>query len=108
MVLALLAVGCAVAGAGCGSSSRAAASTSVVAGFYPLAWAAEVVGGRSVEVSNLTPTGAEPHDIELTPREVARLQEADVVLYLSHGFQPAVEKAARGASGKRVDVLAGL
>jgi len=61
-----------------------------------------------VHVTNLTPPGAEPHDLELTPREVARIEQADVVLYLSHGFQPAVSKAADQGSGKKVDVLAGL
>jgi zinc transport system substrate-binding protein len=50
----------------------------------------------------------EPHDIELAPREVADLQKADVVLYLSQGFQPAVEQAVAGATGKRVDVLNGI
>ncbi len=56
----------------------------------------------------MTPPGAEPHDIELTPRNVGRIQTAGVVLYLSHGFQPAVEQAVKGARGRRVDALAGL
>ena len=94
--------------AGCGSSASSDGRTTVVAAFYPLAFAAEAAGGPSVDVRNLTPTGAEPHDVELTPKEVAELQQADVVIYLSHGFQPAVEKAVQAASGKRVDILAGL
>jgi zinc transport system substrate-binding protein len=94
--------------AGCGAASGAKGKTSAIAAFYPLAFVAERVGGTGVDVHNLTPPGAEPHDIELTPRDVGRLQEADVVLYLSHGFQPAVEQAVSGAHGKRVDVLAGL
>ncbi len=81
---------------------------SVIAAFYPLAFAAEQIGGPGIDVDNLTPPGAEPHDIELTPRAVGRVQTADVVLYLSHGFQPAVEQAVKGAHGKRIDVLAGL
>ena len=99
--LALLAAGCAGSGAGTGQRS-------VVAAFYPLAFAAAAVGGSKVHVENLTPPGAEPHDVELTPRAVGRLQGADVVLYLSHDFQPAVQDAVEGASGKRVDALAGL
>jgi zinc transport system substrate-binding protein len=79
-----------------------------VAAFYPLAYAAERVGGTAVDVHNLTPSGAEPHDLELTPRAVADIQRADAVLYLSHGFQPAVSDAVRGAKGKALDVLAGL
>ena len=93
---------------GCGASAGANGKRTVVAAFYPLAFAAEEIGGRNVHVENLTPPGAEPHDIELTPQEVARLQKADVVLYLSHGFQPAVEQAVAGAQGRRVDVLAGI
>jgi zinc transport system substrate-binding protein len=94
--------------AGCGAASGAKGKTSVVAAFYPLAYAAEQVGGAAADVHNLTPPGAEPHDIELTPGDVARVQRADVVLYLSHGFQPSVEGAVGGARGKRVDILAGL
>ena len=80
----------------------------MVAAFYPLAYAAERVGGPALDVKNLTPPGAEPHDLELTPRQVAGIQEATLVLYLSHGFQPAVSKAVEQAQGKKVDILAGL
>jgi zinc transport system substrate-binding protein len=79
-----------------------------MAAFYPLAFAAERIGGPRFHVENLTPPGAEPHDLELTPRAVARVERAAVVLYLSHGFQPAVSKAVEQAHGIRVDVLAGL
>ncbi len=91
--------------AGCrGSGNR----SQVVAAFYPLAFAAQAVGGPGLDVRNLTPSGAEPHDIELTPKDVAAVQQARLVLYLSHGFQPALEQAVLGAKGRRVDVLQGL
>ena len=89
--------------AGCGATGVRARTT--VAAFYPLAFAAEQLGGTTV--TNLTPPGAEPHDVELTPQEVADVQRAGVVLYLSH-FQPAVEQAVDGARGTKVDVLQGL
>jgi len=108
IVLAAAVVVCAAApAAGCGSS-RADGGRDVVAAFYPLAWAAEAVAGGTATVRDLTPSGAEPHDVELSPREVARLQRADVVLYVSHGFQPAVERAVADTTGTRVDALAGL
>jgi zinc transport system substrate-binding protein len=93
--------------AGCGAGSPGGPN-SVVAAFYPLAYAAERIGGPSFNVQNLTPPGSEPHDLELTPQEVAAIQDAGIVLYLSHGFQPAVSKAVEEASGRKVDILAGL
>jgi zinc transport system substrate-binding protein len=79
-----------------------------VASFYPLAFAAEQIGGPEVEVTNLTPPGAEPHDVELSVRDVERVRSADFVLYLGSGFQPAVERAVDGADGGAVDLLDGL
>lgn len=87
--------------AGCGSSSAGGGKgQQVVAAFYPLAFAAEQIGGRRVEVTNLTPAGAEPHDLEISPREVQGVRSADLVLLLGHGFQPQVERAA--GSGRNV------
>jgi zinc transport system substrate-binding protein len=106
IVRIVLVFGLAVILAGCGGGNGG--GRTIVAAFYPLAFAAEKIGGQSFAVENLTPPGAEPHDLELTPREVARIEKADVVLYLSHGFQPAVSKAVERARGIRVDVLAGL
>ena len=95
-----------VALAGCGGDDSAP-GTKVVAAFYPLAWAAEQIGGSDVDVQNLTPPGAEPHDIELTPRDVEDVRGADLVLYLGHGFQPALEKAVDSRTGPSLDLLAG-
>jgi zinc transport system substrate-binding protein len=79
----------------------------VVAAFYPLAYAAQTMS-PSAKVENLTPPGAEPHDLELTPRAVARIEKAAVVLYLSHGFQPAVSDAVKHGGGRKIDILRGL
>ena len=93
--------------AGCGGAAGSGKKT-IVAAFYPLAFAAARIGGSGFHVDNLTPPGSEPHDLELTPKAVARIESAGVILYLSHGFQPAVSKAVEQANGKRIDVLAGL
>jgi zinc transport system substrate-binding protein len=67
-----------------------------VASFYPLAFAAEQVGGPGLDVENLTPPGAEPHDLELSPIDAAALRDARLVLLLGDGFQPQLEDAAGG------------
>lgn len=94
---------------GCGAAADGPAGAGdpvqVVAGFYPLKFVTERVGGERVEVTNLTRAGAEPHDLELDPRDVAGLSEADVVVYLS-GFQPAVDDAVATAGVDALDVAA--
>lgn len=76
-------------------TAAAADTVRVVASVYPLAYAAERIGGDKVEVVTLTPPGAEPHDFELTPQDVVTLSEADLVIYES-GLQPALDEAITG------------
>jgi zinc transport system substrate-binding protein len=71
----------------------------VVAAFYPLQYAVEQVGGEHVTVTGLTKPGAEPHDLELSPRQVATVARADVVVYEAH-FQPAVDAAVEQQARK--------
>jgi zinc transport system substrate-binding protein len=73
--------------------------------FYPLEWAAREIGGSGLDVSNLTPTGAEPHDVELSGRDVERIRDAGLVVYVGSGFQPAVEDAVARRDGSSLDVL---
>ena len=80
----------------------------VVTAFYPLTYLAEQVGGDQITVTNLTPPGGEPHDLELTPQQVAAIGEADLVLYIE-GFQPAVDEAvAQQASSTALSMSANL
>jgi zinc transport system substrate-binding protein len=101
LVLAVLAG----AVAGCGGRD-AGSDRHLVAAFYPLAYAAERIA-PGAHVENLTPAGAEPHDLELSPRDVEAVEGADLVLYLGAGFMPALEDAAAGRDNA-VDVLEGL
>jgi zinc transport system substrate-binding protein len=95
--------------AGCGDSGNGDdGRISVVAAFYPVAEAAQQVGGDLVHVRNLTPAGVEPHDLELTTDEIDRIQRADLVLYVGSGFQPAVANALKRRDRPSVDVAAGL
>lgn len=100
LVLLLAAAACAPAGEG---DDR----LRVVASFYPIAEAAERIGGDRVDVVNLTPAGAEPHDVELDTRSLDRVEDAALVLFLGGGFQPAVEEAAARAQNA-VDLLRGV
>lgn len=91
--------------AACGSSAKDSDdTTSVVASFYPFAFVAEQVGGTHVDVENLTSPGAEPHDLELKPKQVGDVQNADLVVYQQH-FQAAVDEAVKQADRSDENVL---
>ncbi len=90
--------------AGCGSPDGQGGS--VVAAFYPLQFVTERVGGSDVRVTNPVQPGAEPHDLELSPRQVAEISNARLVVYL-RGFQPAVDEAVDQSGVTALDV-AGL
>ena len=92
-----------------GSAGRDGEQVGVVASAYPLAFVAERVGGDRATVTNLTPPGVEPHDLELTPDDLEAIATAEVVLAVGGGFQPSVEEAVQAeASGITIDALAGV
>ncbi|RMI47178.1 zinc ABC transporter substrate-binding protein [Actinomadura harenae] len=96
------ALGLSACGSGDGGSGG---RTKVVAGFYPMAWLAEKIGGDTVKIETLTKPGAEPHDLELTPRQIADVQSSDLTLYIK-GVQPAVDDAvAKRAKHKSFDAV---
>ena len=108
--LAAAAVTATFALSACGGNASSAQSASerrldVAAGFYPYAFVAERVGGGGVDVRNLTQPGGEPHDLELSPQQVASVGASDLVVY-SRGFQPAVDEAVdQQAADSALDVL---
>lgn len=84
-----------------GDNSSKDGKLTVMASFYPLQYLAEKIGGEHVSVTSLTPEGAEPHDLELSPKMVDSLSSADAVVYLA-GFQSAVDEAIEQQAPKTV------
>ncbi|HZM78556.1 MAG TPA: metal ABC transporter substrate-binding protein [Candidatus Limnocylindrales bacterium] len=90
--------------AGCSTNPAGEGKQRVVAGFYPLEFLAERIGGDAVSVTTLAQPGAEPHDLELKPSQVVQITDADLVLYLK-GFQPELDEAVeQKTEGKSFDV----
>lgn len=89
------------------ADSKGGGKLDVVASFYPMQFLAERIGGTHVSVTTLTKPGAEPHDLELTPRQTGGLGDADYILYLK-GIQPAVDDAIKLSGAKNVVDAASL
>lgn len=76
--------------AGCGKQQgklSEGGKLSVYVSFYPLYDFAQKVGGDRVEVVNLVPIGMEPHDWEPAAMDIARLEEADILVYNGAGLE---------------------
>ncbi|GGO80678.1 metal ABC transporter substrate-binding protein [Wenjunlia tyrosinilytica] len=88
---------------GCSPESGGSGNGKVdaTASFYPLEYITKRIGGEHVNVTGLTKPGVEPHDLELTPRQVGRLSDTDLVVYLK-GLQPAVDEAVSQAHPKHL------
>jgi zinc transport system substrate-binding protein len=84
--------------AGVTPDGTAGGKLTIVAAFYPLQYATQAIGGDLVEVTSLTRPGAEPHDIELTPRDVASVSKARLVVF-EKGLQGAVDQAVESQAG---------
>ncbi|MEV7070454.1 metal ABC transporter substrate-binding protein [Streptomyces sp. NPDC093990] len=98
----IAAAGALAALSACSTDSAAAGGTGkfdVVASFYPMAFLAEQIGGDHVSVTSLTQPGQEPHDLEISAKQTAQLQESDAVLYLKN-LQPSVDEAVAQAGVK--------
>ncbi|MFE4515668.1 metal ABC transporter substrate-binding protein [Kitasatospora sp. NPDC056783] len=86
----------------CGGSSSADSGNGklkVVASFYPMEYLAQQIGKEHVAVTDLTAAGVEPHDLELTAKQVGTVQKADAIIYLK-GLQPTVDQAVAQSSSK--------
>src|SRR4051812_39662078 len=92
----------------CAGGSPADGKVHVVASFYPLAEVAAGGGGPGVAVEDLTKPGAEPHDLELSPRQVDDLLDADVAVVMGRGFQPAIEDVVGSRDRPTVSALDAL
>lgn len=53
----------------------------VYASIYPIYDFAKKIGGDKIEVYNMTSAGAEPHDFEITSKDMANLSKSDLFIY---------------------------
>lgn len=77
----------------------------VVASFYPLGYFAEQIVGDLGTVQVVTPAGAEPHDYEPTPGDIASMHDADVVVLNGGGLETWGDDIGRQLEGQPVRIV---
>jgi zinc transport system substrate-binding protein len=77
----------------------------VYTSIYPLADFAGKIGGDHVTVTNLVSPGVEPHDFELSPRQLAEFGKANVFVYNGAGLERWADRALQTVDSDRVLVV---
>lgn len=78
----------------------------VVTSFLPLYCFAVNVAGDFAEVDNLLPPGTEPHDFQFSPREIRKLEAADIVVVNGLHLESWLEQAIKSSTHEKVIVEA--
>lgn len=76
----------------------------VSASFYPLYYFASEIGGKYSVVKNVTPSGVEPHAYELTTKDMANIENSDMLI-LNGSLEPWGDKIKDNLSGSKVKII---
>ena len=64
----------------------------IATSFYPLYFLTSEIGKDKIEIINLTPTGAEPHDFELKTQDLLKISNSQLLIINGLGFEPWADK----------------
>ncbi len=77
----------------------------VAASFYPLYYFASQIAGDKVDIINITPAGAEPHDYEPTPQDIAYIETSNLVILNGGSLEVWAEKIKKDLQDKHVTIV---
>lgn len=101
----------AVLSAGCGlnttgeSPGHTEEKIRVYASIYPVYDFAKNIGVDKIDLMQMTPAGAEPHDWEPSAKLMAEMEKADVFIYNGAGMEPWAEKLTGSINNDRLIVV---
>ncbi|OPY70610.1 MAG: High-affinity zinc uptake system binding-protein ZnuA precursor [Syntrophorhabdaceae bacterium PtaU1.Bin034] len=77
----------------------------VVTTLFPLYDFARNVGGDKAEVGLLLPPGVEPHSFEPKPRDIVRVNQADIFVFTGNFMEPWAAALLKGADRQKLVVV---
>lgn len=78
---------------------------SVVTSFYPLYFFAKEIGGNKVQILNITPAGAEPHDYEPTAKDIAAIQNSKLLILNGGGLETWSDNIQKNTDPKKTLII---
>ena len=73
---------------------------------YPLQYFTEVIGGNFVQVKTIYPPGSDEHTFEPSQKDMMKLADSDLFIYVGLGLEGFVEKAKSTLKNEKVTLLA--
>lgn len=86
------------------SLSIAQNKISVITTLFPIYDFSKTIGGTDAEVNFLLPPTIEPHSFEPTPKDMVKINKADLFIYTSHEMEPWAEDLKKGLN-KNVTII---
>lgn len=77
----------------------------IAASFYPLYYFSQRIANNKGDVVNITPAGSEPHDYEPTARDIAGIENSDVLVLNGGGLEAWGEKIKGNVDSRRTIVI---
>ncbi len=77
----------------------------VAVSFYPLYYFASEIAGDKADFMTITPPSAEPHDYEPTARDVARIEDSQMLILNGGNFEAWGYKIKNDSQGKNILVV---
>ncbi len=92
---------------GRGNSNRTQTTLSkvkVTTSFYPLYYFTSQIGGDKIDIVNITPAGAEPHDYDPSTKDIAKIEKSDL-LVLNGGVEGWGDKIQNNLKGSKTEIV---
>lgn len=73
--------------------------------FYAMYDLTKKVGGDKINLVNLVPSGVEPHDWEPTPKDIANLEKADLLICNGAGMEGWLDKISGSLDNDKLVIV---
>jgi zinc transport system substrate-binding protein len=92
---------------GCsGETEKNSNKTMVYTTVYPLQYFTEQIGGDAIEVETIYPPGSDEHTFEPSQKDMMKLADSDLFIYIGLGLEGFVEKAKDTLKNENVKMAA--
>ncbi len=98
-------VGCSKSTIASNNKQNAQSKLQVVVSFTPLKEFAEAIGKDKIEVTTVVPEGVEPHDFDLTIKDMKNIGSANLFVYSGFGMETWVDKTLTAIDNKDLAVV---